>query len=298
MKKVAIVGLGWLGMPLAMSLSARGWQVTGSKTTQDGAEAARMSGIDSYLLDENQLDFAIIEGTFSKTKYDSYLLRMEPELVCDSDDLDALMDVDALVITLPARRSGPGDEFYLQAVQELVDSALAHRIPRIIFTSSTSVYGDAQGTVKETTPRNPVTNSGRVLEELEDWLHNLPGTSVDILRLAGLVGPGRHPGRFFAGKTAPDGEHGVNLVHLEDVIGAITLLLQAPKGGHIYNICAPAHPARNVFYPQMARLLGLEPPQFRNSLDSGKGKIIDGSRICNELGFEYQYPDPLVMPLE
>ncbi|EOB9891209.1 TPA: SDR family NAD(P)-dependent oxidoreductase, partial [Escherichia coli] len=36
----------------------------------------------------------------------------------------------------------------------------------------------------------------------------------------------------------------------------------------------------------------------RNSLDSGKGKIIDGSRICNELGFEYQYPDPLVMPLE
>ena len=125
MKKVAIVGLGWLGMPLAMSLSARGWQVTGSKTpclktTQDGVEAARMSGIDSYLL------------------------RMEPELVCDSDDLDALMDADALVITLPARRSGPGDEFYLQAVQELVDSALAHRIPRIIFTSSTSVYGDAQ----------------------------------------------------------------------------------------------------------------------------------------------------------
>ena len=71
MKKVAIVGLGWLGMPLAMSLSARGWQVTGSKTTQDGVEAARMSGIDSYLL------------------------RMEPELVCDSDDLDALMDADA-----------------------------------------------------------------------------------------------------------------------------------------------------------------------------------------------------------
>ena len=38
MKKVAIVGLGWLGMPLALSLTARGWQVTGSKTTQDGAD--------------------------------------------------------------------------------------------------------------------------------------------------------------------------------------------------------------------------------------------------------------------
>ena len=30
------------------------------------------------MLDENRLDFTIIEGTFSKTKYDSYLLRMEP----------------------------------------------------------------------------------------------------------------------------------------------------------------------------------------------------------------------------
>ena len=30
------------------------------------------------MLDKNQLDFAVIEGAFSKTKYDSYLLRMEP----------------------------------------------------------------------------------------------------------------------------------------------------------------------------------------------------------------------------
>ena len=30
------------------------------------------------LLEDSRLDFAVIEGTFSKTKYDSYLLRMEP----------------------------------------------------------------------------------------------------------------------------------------------------------------------------------------------------------------------------
>ena len=93
MKKVAIVGLGWLGMPLAMSLAAKGWQVTGSKTTRDGVEAARMCGIEGVEL------------------------RLEPELVCDADDLDTLMNVDALVITLPARRSGPGESFYLQAMQ-------------------------------------------------------------------------------------------------------------------------------------------------------------------------------------
>ena len=274
MKKVAIVGLGWLGMPLALSLTARGWQVTGSKTTQDGVEAARMCGIDSFPL------------------------VLEPELVCDSDDLDALLNVDALVVTLPARRTGGNGEFYLQAVQEIVDSALAHNVGRIIFTSSTSVYGDVDGVVKEHSPRHPVTESGRVLKELEDWLHNLPGTSVDILRLAGLVGPGRHPGRFFAGKSAPNGNHVVNLVHLEDVIAAIVLLLQAPKGGHIYNICAPQHPARAVFYSQMARQLDLEPPRFTDAPADGYGKKVDGNRICNELGFEYLYPDPLAMPME
>ncbi|WP_314138447.1 SDR family oxidoreductase [Buttiauxella noackiae] len=275
MKKVAIVGLGWLGMPLAMSLSARGWQVTGSKTTLDGVDAARMSGIDSYQL------------------------QLTPELVCDSDDLDALLDVDALVITLPARRSGEGDDFYLQAVQEIVDSALAHNIPRIIFTSSTSVYGEAEGSVKETSPLEPVTASGRVLKELETWLHDLPGTSVDILRLAGLVGPERHPGRFLAGKTdVANGAHGVNLVHLEDVISAITLLLQAPKGGHIYNLCAPAHPTRAEFYSLMARQMNLDAPVFRTETQNGHGKLVDGNRICNELGFEYQYPNPLVMPMQ
>ncbi len=275
MKKVAIVGLGWLGMPLAMSLSARGWQVTGSKTTLDGVDAARMSGIDSYQL------------------------QLTPELVCDSDDLDALLDADALVITLPARRTGEGDDFYLQAVQEIVDSALAHNIPRIIFTSSTSVYGETEGSVKETSPLEPVTASGRVLKELETWLHDLPGTSVDILRLAGLVGPERHPGRFLAGKTdVANGAHGVNLVHLEDVISAITLLLQAPKGGHIYNLCAPAHPTRAEFYSLMARQMNLDAPVFRTQTQNGHGKLVDGNRICNELGFEYQYPNPLVMPMQ
>lgn len=73
-------------------------------------------------------------------------------------------------------------------MQEIVDSALAHHVPRIVFTSSTSVYGDAEGVVKETSERRPVTASGQVLKELEDWLHNLPGTQVDIVRLAGLVG--------------------------------------------------------------------------------------------------------------
>lgn len=275
MKRVAIVGLGWLGMPLALSLTADGMQVTGSKTTQDGVEAARMCGIESYVLELN------------------------PELVCEADDLAALLSVDALVITLPASRTASGGESYLLAVQQLVDSALAFNVPRIIFTSSTSVYGDRPGTTKESSELTPVSVAGRTLQELESWLHQLPHTSVDILRLSGLVGPKRHPGRFLAGKEGlSNGAQGVNLVHLEDVIEAIRLLLQRPKGGHVYNLCAPVHPSRKEFYPTVARQLGLTPPTFVDQGDNKDGgKIIDGSKICRDLGFEYRYPDPGKMPL-
>ncbi|MCZ4060763.1 SDR family oxidoreductase [Pantoea sp. LMR881] len=275
MKKVAIVGLGWLGMPLATALTARGWQVTGSKTTPDGVDAARRCGIEAFQLE------------------------LTPEMMCDAEDIEPLLNVDALVVTLPASRTAEGGEKYLQAVQNVVDSALVYNVPRIIFTSSTSVYGSHSGLMKENSALQPETLAGKTLVALESWLHDLPGTSVDILRLAGLVGPKRHPGRFLAGKKeVANGSHGVNLVHLDDVVEAIMLLLQTPKGGRVFNLCAPKHPSRATFYSTVTRQLGLEPPQFLAEESNDSGKLIDGTRICSELGFEYIYDDPGKMPLE
>ncbi len=275
MKKVAIVGLGWLGMPLAMALTARGWQVTGSKTSPDGVDAARRCGIEAFQL------------------------VLTPEIECEADELATLMAVDALVVTLPASRTVQGGEDYMQAVQNVVDTALAHKVPRIIFTSSSSVYGTGSGVMKESSVLQPESVAGKTLVELENWLHDLPGTSVDVVRLAGLVGPNRHPGRFLAGKTGLDnGGHAVNLVHLDDVVDAIVLLLQTPKGGRVYNLCASKHPARDDFYPFVSKQLGLEPPTFVSEPEREAGKVVDGSKICNELGFEYSYDDPMKMPLE
>ncbi|WP_058973515.1 SDR family oxidoreductase [Type-D symbiont of Plautia stali] len=275
MKKVAIVGLGWLGMPLAMALTARGWQVTGSKTSPDGVDAARRCGIEAFQL------------------------VLTPEIECEADELATLMAVDALVVTLPASRTVQGGEDYMQAVQNVVDTALAHKVPRIIFTSSSSVYGTGSGVMKESSALQPESVAGKTLVELENWLHDLPGTSVDVVRLAGLVGPNRHPGRFLAGKTGLDnGGHAVNLVHLDDVVDAIVLLLQTPKGGRVYNLCASKHPARDDFYPFVSKQLGLVPPTFAAEAERTAGKVVDGSKICNELGFEYSYDDPMKMPLE
>ncbi|MEH0874696.1 SDR family oxidoreductase [Pectobacterium cacticida] len=273
MKKVAIVGLGWLGMPLALALNGHGYHVIGTKTTHDGVEAARMSGIECYQL------------------------VLTPDLECDADELSTLLQVDVLIITLPASRTAQGGDGYAQAVQQLVNMSRVFHVPRIIFTSSTSVYGDGSGTVKENSPLRPTTIAGKTLVSLEQWLQHLPDTSVDILRLAGLVGGGRHPGRFLAGKrNLPRGNHGVNLVHQEDVLAAIQLLLKLPRGGHIYNLCAPSHPPRQDFYPEQARRLHLTPPHFAPVTDSDQGRIVDGQRICRELGFDYQYPNPSTMP--
>ncbi|MBS9440591.1 SDR family oxidoreductase [Photorhabdus heterorhabditis] len=274
MKKVSIIGLGWLGMPLAKSLSYSGMQVVGSKTTPDGVEAARMCGIECYLL------------------------QLEPQINCASDDLEQLMTADVLIITLPASRTAGGSYNYVKAVQLVVDTALSYSVPRIIFTSSTSVYGVMAGKLNEDAPFRPETPSAQALVELENWLHKLPNISVDILRLAGLVGSGRHAGRFLAGKKeVKGGAQLVNLVHQDDVISAINLLLQRSKGGHIYNLCAPVHPTKAEFYPKVSGQLDLIPPEFVREKTQVESKIVDGSRICKELGFKYQYPDPGWMPM-
>lgn len=275
MKKVAIIGLGWLGLPLALELMRSGMAVVGSKTTSDGVNAARMSGIDCYQL------------------------RFTPDIECEAPDLEQLMNAtDVLVIMLPVNKTEEGGIGYLKAVQLLVDTVLSYAIPRIIFTSSTSVYGTQSGTLNEDAKLYPNTEEGKTLVKVENWLHQLPNISVDILRLAGLVGEARHAGRFLAGKTAlTGGNEPVNLIHQDDIITAIKLLILRPEGGNIYNLCAPEHPVRSSYYTMASQRVALQPPEFIAESTPMIGKIIDGSRICKELGFEYNYPDPTNMPM-
>ena len=64
------------------------------------------------LLDENQLDFAVIEGNFSKTKYDHYLYRMEPFVgICAKDSPlcgENIKVEDMLKETIIVREEGSG----------------------------------------------------------------------------------------------------------------------------------------------------------------------------------------------
>ena len=77
MKSVSIVGLGWLGLPLARHLKNLGWEVKGSKRTHEGVEQMRL------------------------IRLESYYLELTPEINADPDDLTDLLSVDALVINIP-----------------------------------------------------------------------------------------------------------------------------------------------------------------------------------------------------
>ena len=70
------------------------------------------------MLDENQLDFAIIEGAFSKTKYDSYLLRMEPFVgICAKNHPlcgKRVLAMDLLKETIIVREEGSGTRRILE----------------------------------------------------------------------------------------------------------------------------------------------------------------------------------------
>lgn len=252
MKNATIIGLGWLGLPLAKTLQQNGWQVKGTKRTVSDC------GLEC-------LPFEL--STF------------------DEKTLSNLLDCNALIITIPPSRDTL--EHYISGIKRLVSTAILHNVQHIIYTSSTALLPTKSGVFDEQSE----TDKTNPLAELEAWLLTQP-IHIDLLRLAGLVGRKRHPVYYLAGKQDISGANQpVNLVHLEDCIQAIRLLLERPNGQRCFHLVAPIHPTRQAFYTDIAKQYGL--PDLHFSADNEPlDRIISGEKICRELGFEYRYPDP------
>ena len=272
--KVTIVGCGWLGLPLGEQLVQKGFQVAGSTT-----QAAKLGLLETKGITAFQLNLA--------------------NVVTGSEGWKVFFAADVLIINIPPGRAKPADlALFPHKVQLLVNAAFEQGMQKIIFTSTTGVYGAATGIVDESVSPQPDTASGKAVFEAEQWLLSQKNLQVSILRLAGLVGGERHPGRFLAGKKdIPNPEAPVNLVHREDVIAAITHLLENPFWGKIYNICADAHPTKQAYYSWAAAQSGLEQPSFRSESRGEDQKRIDNKLFKQEINFRYQYRDPFNFPL-
>ena len=249
---ISILGCGWLGLPLLRSLVDAGHQVKGSSRDPNTLEAIKTAGGTPYRID--------LPGDIPK------------KFIGDQDSI--------LIITLPPHGRQLGAETtknYLACLQS-ISRPHRKRHPRVLFTSSTGVYGDAKGEVTEDTPPQPSTHSSQAVLAAEEWLRaTVP--NLTILRLAGLIAEDRHPGRFYGGRDRliSNSEAPVNLVHRVDVISAIHLLLKKPLSKEIFNVCAASHPSKGEFYKKAATSIGL---QIMGLKDGGSGdKIITSSKL-------------------
>jgi nucleoside-diphosphate-sugar epimerase len=184
----------------------------------------------------------------------------------------------------------------VDGLQHVLDR-LAGRFDRLIFTSSTGVYGQTDGGwVDELAPTEPTSDSGRIVLEAEQLLQS---DRAVILRLAGLYGPTRllRADALRRGEPIPgDPDHWLNLVHLDDATSAVLACTLAPTLPHsLYNV-ADGHPLpRRAFYEALARHLGTPPPRFESTPSrSGRDlahKRINASRFRRDLAFSPRYPD-------
>jgi nucleoside-diphosphate-sugar epimerase len=240
---ITIVGLGWLGLPLYHRLTNRGFRVGGSKTSIEAVNSLRNGGVEAFWL------------------------RLNPE--AEGSDLDQWLNCRTLVINIPPTRGVSEIEtLYPAQIKQLV--ALVSPQTKIIFVSSTSVFGSVSGVVNDSSTFHPETPSARALVACEEWLSSNRPESV-VVRFAGLYGPDRHPGRFFAGKTdIPEGDAPVNFIHQHDAVRVIEKLVTEGHRALSINACAPEHPTKKEFYAAAALNGGFEVPQFLTGGNDGR----------------------------
>jgi nucleoside-diphosphate-sugar epimerase len=214
----------------------------------------------------------------------------------------ALGEAEAIVVSIPPREgAGAALERFGSAI------AAAPALRRIVYYSTIGVYGDHGGAwVDETSATR--TRTARGLARLEDearWMAaaGARGVEADILRLAGIYGPGRNAlvnlRRGEARRIVKPGQV-FNRAHVDDIAQISSLALTRGLNGQIWNVAdeEPAPPQDVISL--VAALLGLEPPpeeRFEGAALSPMARefYADNKRVSivkakTELGFAPAYP--------
>lgn len=255
---IGIMGCGWLGLPLAKSLIQAGYHVHGSTTNKDKLDTLEQEGIKPFMV----------------------ILGEESVTGSITEFLDRL---DVLIINIPPELRGNNNESYVLKMKFLNDQIGKSSIKKILFVSSTSVYGAAEGEVTEDTPPMPVTESGRQLLEAEKVFQNDKSLQTAIIRFGGLIGPDRHPVTMLSGKEGlTNGNDPVNLIHLYDCIHLIKTVIENNWWNQIFNGVYPDHPLKRDYYSFMADKNSLPRPQYLTSESDKSGKIIISKNFLNK----------------
>ena len=253
---VTIIGCGWLGFPLGITLMDKGHQVFGSTKDVNKLSTLENKGIHPFLFDLGSNP-------------------MIPSEITSATDI--------LIVTLPPLQKQK-IHFYGEKLVEICKQFTS--VQGVIFTSSTGVYPQKDGDFNEDYVFSKDEKQSSLFQA-ETALRKELENKLTTVRLAGLIGPNRHPVLQLQGRTGlKNPECPVNLVHQTDVISIITLLIDRQKFGDVFNVVHPDLPKRKRKYTAMALKNELVPPEFDNT--TGFRRTINGQKIEDFCDFQFK----------
>jgi len=275
---VSIIGCGWLGQVLAPALLAENIQVLASYQSESTLEKLNCLNIPSTQL------MLPIATDISEFDSNAEIAGVDK----------ALFQQDVLVIAIPPQlKKGRLD--YPLKIQQLVKLAELGKTKQIILLNTTAIYNGLVGEIDESHTLNLTAEKVETLFAAEEAAQAF-SKQVSILRLAGLVGPNRHPGKFLqSDRLFKNASAQVNLVHQTDVVNIIKLLIEdkVQTATKIYNVVSSTKLSRKDYYQQTAKAMGLAEPRFEQEQVSSAGKQVVGDKLRDELNYSYVYDDLL-----
>jgi len=277
--RVLIVGCGYVGLPLGRELARQGHEVFGLRRSTLAAADLQAAGITPLHADITQPD----------------TLAQLPR------DFDWVVNCTA---------SGGGDaanyrKIYREGNSNLVSWLAGAPPKKFVYTSSTSVYGQNDGSlVTEKSPVEPDAPTSQVLVETENFLMGAAAERqfpTVILRVAGIYGPGRgHSFKAFLRGDAQiegDGTRWLNMIHRDDLIGVIMAALPAAPAGEVFNVTDNLPVSQLDFFTWLAEELKQPlPPRVLADAETGRRRGVTNKRVSNaklrtELKYAFQFPD-------
>lgn len=216
--------------------------------------------------------------------------------LADPASLRGLPDGVTRLVYLPAPDRRDEDAYravFAQGPRHLLDALGTTALRRVVFVSSSAVYGEHAGAwVDEDTPVDPRGFNGRILLDAEHWLARQAPTAV--LRLAGLYGPGRtqllerlRGGRAMAPRAVP---HWANRIHVDDAAAAVVHLLDLPDVDPVYLGVDDTPLPLHVLYDHLAALLGAPAPADGSAPAGVGSKRLRNARLRAQ-GWAPRWPD-------